>query len=161
MPAPKLPPLPENIVDALNGRLSGFNQTMGLRFVSVTYDRIEAEVEVGSHLLQPYGLVHGGVYSSIVETVASTGAALNVMPLGQTTVGLENTTSFMRAVRDGRLRGVGVPLAKGRRSHVWQVSILDENDRIVASGRVRMLCMDSGAQVAGETVEMKGQKPHS
>ena len=155
MPAPKLPPLPENLIEAFNSQTGGFNKTMGLQFVSISYDRIEARVEVGPHLLQPYGLVHGGVYSSIVETIASAGAALNVMPLGKTAVGLENTTSFLRAVRQGHLHGVGVPLARGRRSHVWQVTITDDDQRVVASGRVRMICMDTGAQVAGETVAMK------
>ena len=108
-------------------------------------------------LLQPYGLVHGGVYAAIVETLASTGAALAAMARGQTTVGLENATSFLRGTRGGTLHARGTPLHRGSRTQVWAVDIRDEEGREVASGRVRMLCLDRGASVAGETVAIKDQ----
>lgn len=88
-----------------NRSRGGFNETLGLRFVRVTTEEVVAEVPVGPHLLQPYGLVHGGVLASMVETLCSVGAAIDAMPRGQTTVGLENSTSFLRATRSGTLRG--------------------------------------------------------
>ena len=151
----KRPPLPDNIVDVFNGRLGGFNELLGLRFTSVEYDEIVAEVNVGPHLWQPYGLVHGGVYASMIETLASVSAAVNATWLDQRVVGIENSTSFLRAVREGVLRGTATPLSRGRRSHVWTISIRDDNDRVAATGRVRILCMDAGAEIAGEVVDIK------
>ncbi len=151
----ELPPLPDDIVESINARRGGFNETIGLEFVSIRYDEIVAEIPVTAKLQQPYGIVHGGVYCTIVETLASTGAALNAMPLGYHAVGLENNTSFLHAVREGRLRAVATPVTRGRRSQVWSVSITNEQGRAVATGRVRMLCLEQGARVAGETVGVK------
>jgi uncharacterized protein (TIGR00369 family) len=150
------PDLPEDIVDDLNARRGGFNELMGLRFVSASYDEVRGEVEVGPHLVQPYGIVHGGVLSAMVETLASVGAALNARADGRSAVGLDNATSFLRAVREGTLHGCATPLSRGRRTHVWEVRITDDDDRLVAHGRVRMMCLEGGAQVAGETVAVKG-----
>lgn len=150
----KLPELPENLIDVLNSTLGGFNALIGLRFTSASYEKVCAEVPVKPELHQPYGLVHGGVYSSMIETLASVGAAVNAMPKGQSTVGLENTTSFLRAVRSGTLYGEAIPLTRGKRTHVWEVTIRDDEKRIVATGRVRMLCLEQGASVAGKTVAL-------
>jgi len=150
----ELPPLPDNIVAMLNASLGGFNQTLGLRFVSASYDEVVAEVDVRDELLQPYGLVHGGVYASMIETLASTGAAINAMPQNRDTVGLENSTSFLRAVREGTLRGRVVPLTRGRRTQVWEGTIQDSSGRMVASGKVRMLCVEHGSTIAGKAVEV-------
>ena len=151
----KLPALPENLVDLLNGSLGGLNKNLGLEFVSVSYDEVVAEIEVRPHLLQPYGLVHGGVYASMIETLASTGAAINALPRKRHTVGLENSTAFLRAVREGTLRGRAVPVAIGRRTHVWEATIRDDAGRAVATGRVRMLCVEQGTEIAGQTVAVQ------
>jgi len=155
MPRPELPALPDDIVDRINARRGGFNEGLGLMFVHISYTEVRAEIPVGPHLHQPYGLVHGGVYSSIVETLASTGAAMNAAAVGSSTVGLENSTSFLRAVREGTLHAKATPLTRGRRTQVWQVTITDDDDRVAATGRVRMICLEAGASVAGETVAIK------
>ncbi|MBL4632611.1 MAG: PaaI family thioesterase [Kofleriaceae bacterium] len=148
------PELPENIIETLNSTLGGFNTLIGLRFTSATFDELCAEVPVTPELHQPYGLVHGGIYSAMIETLASVGAAINAMARGQTTVGLENTTSFLKAVRTGTLYGKAVPLTRGRRTHVWDVTITDDEQRIVATGRVRMLCLEQGTAIGGEVVAL-------
>lgn len=149
------PALPDNIVELFNGTRAGFIDLLGLHFVRVTYDEITAELPVGPHLFQPYGLVHGGVYSAVIETLASVGAALSVMPEGRHAVGLENTTSFLRAVRGGMLHARATPLTRGKRTHVWDVVITDDDGEKVATGRVRLLCVAGGATIAGETVGVK------
>ena len=151
------PELPKNVVETLNADRGGFNKLIDLRFTSASYEKVCAEVVVTPDLHQPYGLVHGGIYSAMIETLASVGAAINAMPRGQTTVGLENNTSFIKAVRSGTLHGTAVPLTRGRRTQVWEVTIRDDEDRLVASGRVRMICLEQGAAVAGETVGMKSE----
>jgi len=146
---------PENVIDLINERLGGYNSVIGLRFVEASPDRFVAALEIDERHRQPYGLVHGGVYAGMIESLCSTGAALSVWNEGKNTVGLENTTAFLRAVRSGTLRGTARPLARGRRSHVWEAEIKDDRDRLVASGRVRLMVLDSGAEADGETVTLE------
>ncbi len=141
--------------EQLNQHLGGFNKVMGLSFVRATPDEVAAELTVESHHLQPYGLVHGGVYTGMIESLCSTGAALWAMKDDRATVGVENSSSFLRGIREGRLRGNAVPLTRGRRSQVWEARIHDDQDRLVATGRVRLLCLEPGAAAAGETVRLK------
>jgi len=139
----------------LNAGRGGFEVAIGLTFTRASAEEVACEVPVGPKLLQPYGLVHGGVYASIIETLASVGAALYGMPRQQTAVGLENTTSFLRAVRNGTLIGVSRPLHRGRTTQVWEVEIRGDDGQLAATGRVRMLCMEPGMKIAGETVALK------
>ncbi len=145
----------EDHSEMLNGALDGWSAAMGVRFVSATVDEVVAEIEIGVSHRQPYGLVHGGVYAGLVETVASVGAGLFAMTLGRTIVGLENHTSFLHAVREGVLRATARPLTRGKRTQVWEGTITDATGRIAATGRVRFLGLEAGAAVAGETVAIK------
>jgi uncharacterized protein (TIGR00369 family) len=81
--------------------------------------------------------VHGGVHCSVVETLASTGAAHWFGERGQV-VGVSNQTDFLRAVRQGRLTARATPIHRGRLQQLWQVEIRDPQDRLVARGQVRM-----------------------
>lgn len=142
--------------EVMNQSMGGFNRALGLEFTRATADEVTAELTVAPHLLQPYGLVHGGVYSAMIETLASTGAAINAMAAGMSVVGLENTTSFLRAVRSGKLHAVAKPLLKGRRSHVWEVKVTDDAGKLCATGRVRLICLEAGAAIAGKTAGVDG-----
>jgi len=150
-----MPTFPENVLDLLNANMGGFNEAVGLRFIKAEPDEYVAEISITDRHLQPYGLVHGGVYAGMIETLCSTGAALTVWEENKSTVGLENNTSFLKAVRGGRLRCTARPLVLGKRSHVWEASIHDDADRLVAAGRVRLLVLEPGAQAAGAKVEMQ------
>src|SRR5688572_17260964 len=99
----------------LNANLDGWNRSMGLRFLSATADEVVAELDIGAQHRQPYGIVHGGVYAGVIETVTSVGAALDAATRNQAAVGLENHTSFLHATREGRLRVVARPLQRGRK----------------------------------------------
>ncbi len=144
--------LPADIVDRLNAGRGGWSIAMGLRFVRASFDEIAAEVPIGPSHLQPQGVVHGGVHAGIIETLASAGAAIGALARGQSVVGLENHTSFLHAVRGGTLRASARPLMRGRRTQVWEGAVHDEAGRLVASGRVRLLCLEPGSSLAGETV---------
>ncbi|MFH1982736.1 MAG: PaaI family thioesterase [Pseudomonadota bacterium] len=148
---------PDNMLELINENLGGFNNSLGLRFTKAAPDEYVAEIEIADRHLQPYGLVHGGVYASMIETLCSTCAAMKVWGENKTTVGLENNTSFLKAVRSGRLRCTARPLVLGKRSHVWEASIHDDQGRLVASGRVRMMVLEPGAAVAGMEVGMQEQ----
>lgn len=130
------------ILDRMNAE-PGWVKEMGIVLLSVSPDEVTCEWEVSAKHHQPYGIVHGGVHCGVVETLASIGAAAVAEPRGQHVVGLENTTSFIRAVRSGKLRGVARPVTRGRTTQVWEVAIRDEQDQLVAQGRVRLLCIDA------------------
>src|SRR3954453_14967818 len=115
----------------------GFFDLLGLRFEEIGPDRVVIVWDVTPALHQPYGIVHGGVYSAVVETAASMGAAVWLGHRGQV-VGVSNHTDFLRAVRDGRLRAVGEPIHRGRSQQLWVVEVRDEQDRLVARGQVRL-----------------------
>ena len=144
-----------DMVAMINGHLGGFANTIGLRFTDASPDQVAAELEIDERHLQPYGLVHGGVLAGMVETLCSVGAAINVLDEGKNTVGLENSTSFLRAVRAGVLHGAARPEHRGRRSQVWSAEIRDDRGRLVATGRVRLLVLETGASAAGSEVRLE------
>jgi len=143
-----------DLAPVINESLGGWNRSMKIRFKHATADGVEAELVVGPEHLQPYGIVHGGVYAGIIETACSTGAAIAAARNGQTVVGVDNHTSFLRATRRGALSISAKPLTRGRRTQVWDGLVHDDQGRVVASGRVRLLCLESGAELAGETVQV-------
>jgi 1,4-dihydroxy-2-naphthoyl-CoA hydrolase len=137
----------------LNELPEGWLQAMGVTITLATPDEVRAEMTVGPEHLQGYGIVHGGVHCGLIESLASIGAALFALPRGQSVVGLENNTSFVRAVRAGaKLHAVSTPITRGRRTQVWEARVLDEEDQIVATGRVRLLCLEPEQSIAGEQV---------
>jgi 1,4-dihydroxy-2-naphthoyl-CoA hydrolase len=142
---------PSEVAQAINANTDGWSKAMNLEFVSVSAELVEARMRVGAQHLQPYGIVHGGVHSGVVETLCSIGAAVAASERGHKggVVGLENHTSFVRAARAGALlRARATPITRGRTTHVWEAQVLDEDDKVVATGRVRLLCV-SQEQIGG------------
>lgn len=120
--------------DPLRG---GFNETLGLRFEEVGPDRVVVGLDVGPELLQPYGIVHGGVWCAMVETAASVGAARWYGERGRV-VGVANHTDFIRAIGDGTVTAEATPVHRGRTQQLWMVEIRDRDGRLVARGEVRV-----------------------
>ncbi len=135
--------------------MEGWDGVMGLRIVRASRDEVVAEYVVEPRHHQGYGIAHGGVHCSAVETVCSTGAAMDAMPRGQSVVGLENHTSFVRAVRAGKVTITATPVTRGRRTQLWEAVARDEAGRVVSTGKVRLLCLDPGTQLAGEPAGVK------
>jgi 1,4-dihydroxy-2-naphthoyl-CoA hydrolase len=138
-----------DFAEEMNQHRGGYNTAMGLRFLRATRDEVIAELLIADHHLQPYGIVHGGVHAGIIETVCSVGAAIDAQSDGRSVVGLENSTTFLRAGRSGVLRVSARPLTRGRRTQVWEATVADESGKALASGRVRLLCLEAGAEIAG------------
>ncbi|RDI67671.1 uncharacterized protein (TIGR00369 family) [Nocardia pseudobrasiliensis] len=120
-----------------------FSELIGLKFTELGPDRVVGEWTVSPRLHQPFGIVNGGVYCTVVETLASTGGGAWFGERG-TVVGVNNNTDFLRAVREGVLRGEATPLHRGRLQQLWQVVITDEQDRVVARGQVRLQNLAGG-----------------
>ena len=117
---------------------AGFDQLIGLDITSVDADEVRATLVVTPQLLQPYGLLHGGVLCSIVETLGSVGGAAWFGERGNV-VGTSNHTNLLRSARDGaRLQAVATPVHRGRTQQLWSVEVRDEQDRLVAKGELRV-----------------------
>ncbi|WP_396899465.1 PaaI family thioesterase [Mycolicibacterium sp.] len=117
----------------------GFDAELGLSYLDLTPDGGRAELKLHDKLLQPWGIVHGGVYCSIVESLASvSGHVWLAENGGGTVVGVNNNTDFLRAIGSGTVTAVSTPIHRGRRQQLWLITITDENDRLVARGQVRL-----------------------
>lgn len=116
---------------------SGFCEAIGLEYLELTGDRVVATWEVGPHLYQPAGIVNGGVYCTVIETLVSTGGTVWLGDRGHV-VGVNNSTDFLRATRSGRLTATATPVHRGRTQQLWQAEIRDEQDRLVSRGQVRL-----------------------
>ncbi|HKV17397.1 MAG TPA: PaaI family thioesterase [Mycobacterium sp.] len=117
----------------------GFDSELGLRYLDLTPDGGRAELEISDKLLQPWGIVHGGVYCSIVESLASVSAAVWLAENGGgVVVGVNNNTDFLRAIKKGTVTAVSTPIHRGRRQQLWSISVTDDSDRLVARGQVRL-----------------------
>ncbi len=103
-------------------------------------DLATGRLEITEDHHQPYGVVHGGVYCTMIETLASTGAALWAIEQGMAgAVGLSNKTDFIRATTDGVLIGRAIPIHRGRTQQLWQVDLIREEDgKLAAHGEVRL-----------------------
>ena len=115
----------------------GFDSVLGLTITSASEDEVTATLEVQPQLLQPYGLLHGGVLCSVVETLGSVGGATWFGDRGNV-VGTSNHTNFLRAVREGVLTAVATPIHRGRTQQLWTVDIRDDQSRLVAKGELRV-----------------------
>lgn len=120
--------------------VAAFDSELGLRFTELTPDSARAQLEVKPKLLQPMGLVHGGVYCSMIESMASVAAYtwLNANGGGGNVVGVNNNTDFLRSISSGTVYGRAEPVHRGRRQQLWLVTITDDDDRVVARGQVRL-----------------------
>jgi 1,4-dihydroxy-2-naphthoyl-CoA hydrolase len=129
---------------ALEERVDNWGGVLGLEIVEWSGKRVEARLEPDSRHEQPYGILHGGVYASIVEDVASRGAGAAAREAGRAgIVGVANQTDFLRSHKRGELRAVGEPIHVGRSVQLWQVVITRSSDgATVARGQVRFHVLD-------------------
>ena len=117
---------------------TGFNTALGLEFVELGPDLARARWTITPTQHQPYGIVHGGVYCAVIETVASVAGANWLGDKGNV-VGVNNNTDFIRSMTEGRLDVVAEPVQQGRTQQLWQVLLTRADDgKLVARGQVRL-----------------------
>jgi 1,4-dihydroxy-2-naphthoyl-CoA hydrolase len=117
---------------------SAFVSAAGLVLDSADGGRVTGHLDLGEQHHTPWGVVHGGVYATAVETAASIGASLAVRDRGQFAVGVHNGTDFLRSAKSGRAAVVAEPLQQGRVQQLWLVTITGEDGRALARGQVRL-----------------------
>jgi uncharacterized protein (TIGR00369 family) len=113
-----------------------FDALYGLEILEYSDDVVRARVPVRDDLKQPAGLVHGGVFASIAESIASLGTAVVVARDGMTAQGLSNQTSFLRPILGGTIHAVARRRHRGRTTWVWEVDVTDDADRLCALVRM-------------------------
>jgi len=113
-----------------------FDALYGLQVLEVSPERVVAAVPVGDAVKQPMGLVHGGVYASIAESITSMATARCVVPEGSMAMALSNQASFLRPIIDGTIHAVATRCHRGRSTWVWDVEITDDDDHLCALVRM-------------------------
>lgn len=122
-------------VELLN-EVAGFDRLYGLKLIECGDALVRGSVELRPELMQPAGLLHGGVLASIAESLASVATALAVAADGDVAVGLSNNTSFLRPVLTGEVHAEATRLHRGRTTWVWDVRFSDDDGRLCAVTRM-------------------------
>jgi 1,4-dihydroxy-2-naphthoyl-CoA hydrolase len=136
-----VPTSPDSILPPDFG--AAFDSEIGLEFTELGPDGVRAQLTVQPKLWQPTGIVHGGVYCTIIESVASVSAYLWLNQRGGgNVVGVNNNTDFLRAISSGTVQASSTPIHRGRRQQLWLVTITADDGRAVARGQVRLQNVD-------------------
>ena len=118
---------------------SEFMRLLEIEFEERSPVRVIGSIAADERHHQPWGLIHGGLYTTAIESFATTGAFEAVKDQGMQAVGVSNHTDFVRPHRSGRLTVVATPIHQGRTQQLWQVEIRrPEDQKLVARGQVRL-----------------------
>jgi 1,4-dihydroxy-2-naphthoyl-CoA hydrolase len=120
----------------INGAMQGFDSLYGLRLLACSDTEVRAQLIVREELKQPAGLIHGGVYASMAESMTSLATALAVREQGHTAMGLSNNTSFLRPITEGTVHAAATRMHRGRTTWVWDVRFSDDADHTCALTRM-------------------------
>lgn len=112
------------------------NELLGIRITEIGENFIKATMPVDKRTHQAYGILHGGASAALAETLGSIGSVIIVDPEQYICVGVEINANHIRSVRDGFVTGTAVPLHIGASSHVWDIKILDKNEKLVCVSRL-------------------------
>ena len=133
----------EEIVAHINAtRQDSIWAILDITVVSASKDRVVATMPIGPNHRQQVGYLHGGASVTLAESLASLGTALNIDMDRQMAFGLEINANHLRPKREGRLTGVATPIHKGRTTHVWEIKISDEDDKLVCISRCTVAVVD-------------------
>jgi uncharacterized protein (TIGR00369 family) len=134
------PPFPLRI-----DRENAFDATIGFVVDEAgELGRCTGTLPVTPKVCQPMGIIHGGVYAALAETLASMGTAQGVLPLGKVPLGMSNNTSFLRPVSEGSVHADAHAIHRGRTSWVWDIEMRDDEGRLCATSRVTIAVRDQG-----------------
>jgi 1,4-dihydroxy-2-naphthoyl-CoA hydrolase len=121
---------------------SGLARALEIAIVEATPQRVTATMPITPRHHQPFGYLHGGASLVLAETVASIGSYLNCPP-GKAAFGMEINANHVRPAREGTLTAVATPLHLGRHTHVWDIRILDERERLICVSRCTVAVVDT------------------
>lgn len=137
----KLRQVPVEMVNALSKNT--LMEVLDIRCIEIGDDYLVATMPVDHRTHQPMGLLHGGASAALIETIGSMGSVLLIDVEKQAPVGLEVNANHVGSVKSGRVRAKGKVIHSGKRTHVWQVDIVDEaSEKLVCTGRLTVMIVD-------------------
>ena len=116
-------------------------ETLGITYTDVGDDYLVASMPVNFKVHQPAGILHGGATVALAESVGSSAAHLSIDREKQEIRGLEITANHIRSVRSGIIRGIAKPIHKGRTTHLWEIKVVDEEDRLVSICKLTIIVL--------------------
>jgi uncharacterized protein (TIGR00369 family) len=133
-------------LDQLNAHIPGtLMETLGIRYVGIGEDFLSATMPVGPQVHQPMKILHGGASLALAETVASAATHILIDHNTETAVGLELNANHIRMKRDGIVTATARPIHLGRRTHIWEVRIVDEENKLVSVARMTNIILPKNA----------------
>ena len=130
-------------LDQLNKlNVNTLGEVLGIEFVEIGDDFISAKMPVDARTHQPHGILHGGASVALAETVGSVAATLCINLETQYCVGLDINANHVKTIRNGFVTGTARPIHIGKRTHVWEVKIVNEESDLVCISRLTMAVID-------------------
>jgi 1,4-dihydroxy-2-naphthoyl-CoA hydrolase len=124
-------------IEKLNGLAANtMNELIGIKFIEVGENYLKATMPVDNRTRQAYGLLHGGASVTLAETVGSVGSVMVVDPEQFYCVGVEINANHIRSVREGFVTATAIPLHLGFSSHIWEIKIVDNYEKLVCASRI-------------------------
>lgn len=128
------------------------NDLIGIRFTEVGENYLKATMPVDHRTRQAYGLLHGGASATLAETIGSVGSVLIVDPDQSICVGVEINANHLRSVKDGFVTATAIPLHIGMSSHVWDIKIIDKNEKLICVSRLTVYVKKKPADFNTSTI---------
>jgi 1,4-dihydroxy-2-naphthoyl-CoA hydrolase len=122
------------------------NELIGIRFTEVGENFLKATMPVDNRTRQAYGILHGGASATLAETIGSVASVMVVDPEQYMCMGVEINANHIRSVREGFVTATAIPLHLGISSHVWDIKIVDVNEKLVCISRLTVFVKQKKAQ---------------
>lgn len=133
----------QRALDLVNGLLPGtLMETLGIRYTDAGERFLEAVMPVDSRHHQPMGILHGGATATLAESVASAASGLALTGTGRRPVGLDLTVNHVRSVTGGQIKARAEAAHLGRSTHLWQIRIVDDRDRLIAQAKLLIMVLE-------------------
>jgi 1,4-dihydroxy-2-naphthoyl-CoA hydrolase len=131
------------IIEQINSTREGSVwDILDIKLITAEKEKVVATMPIGPNHRQQVGYLHGGISVVLAESVASLGTVLNIDADKQMAFGLEINANHIRPKRDGQLTAVATPIHRGRTTHIWDIKLTDENDKLVCISRCTVAVVD-------------------
>ena len=128
-------PATEEELAQINANTIGLDKNLGTVYTHIENGRVEATLEYRNALVQPVGIIHGGTYAALAESL---GSVAGFIAAGKPVVGVNNSTDFISSVKEGTITGVATPIQLGRRTQLWNIE-MRQKDKLVARTTLRTM----------------------
>lgn len=135
--------LDTSLIDYVNNASKNtLMETLDIRFLEVTEDKVVATMPVNSRVHQPDGVLHGGASVALAETVGSFASAFSINRETHIVRGIEVSANHLRSIREGIVTATAIPLHKGRTTHLWEIRITDESMRLISLCKLSTMVLE-------------------